>query len=113
MNFKSSNACEICFKQQSHSPVVILYIAVIEGEPHLIRVFKSSILFPSLPVCVHVGCSAVQSPIIQSVVSLIAICCEFDPAPILSMVILLLPLIQEGLLSVTSKSMCTAYWLTA
>ena len=29
------------------------------------------------------------------------------------MVILLLPLIQEGLLSVTSKSMCTKYWLTA
>ena len=32
---------------------------------------------------------------------------------ILSMVILLLPLIQERLLSVTSKSMCTKYWLTA
>ena len=26
--------------------------------------------------------------------------------------ILHLPLIQEGLLSVTSKSMCTKYWLT-
>ena len=26
--------------------------------------------------------------------------------------ILLLPLIQEGLLSVTSESMCTKYWLT-
>ena len=32
---------------------------------------------------------------------------------IISMVILLLPLIQEGLLSVTSESMCTKYWLTA
>ena len=32
---------------------------------------------------------------------------------IISTVILLLPLIQEGLLSVTSKSMCTKYWLTA
>ena len=31
---------------------------------------------------------------------------------IVSTVILLL-LIQEGLLSVTSKSMCTEYWLTA
>ena len=30
-----------------------------------------------------------------------------------SMVILLLLLIQEGLLSVTSESMCTKYWLTA
>ena len=32
---------------------------------------------------------------------------------IFSMVILLLPLIQEGLLSVTSDSMCTECWLTA
>ena len=32
---------------------------------------------------------------------------------IISTVILLIPLIQEGLLSVTSKSMCTKYWLTA
>ena len=32
---------------------------------------------------------------------------------IISMVILLLLLIQEGLLSVTSKSMCTKYRLTA
>ena len=32
---------------------------------------------------------------------------------IISMIILLLQLIQEGLLSVTSKSMCTKYWLTA
>ena len=32
---------------------------------------------------------------------------------IYSTVILLLPLIQEGLLSVTSESMCTEYWLTA
>ena len=31
---------------------------------------------------------------------------------IISMVILLLPLIQEKLLSVTSESMCTEYWLT-
>ena len=31
---------------------------------------------------------------------------------IFSAAILLLPLIQEGLLSVTSKSMCTKYWLT-
>ena len=31
---------------------------------------------------------------------------------IYSMVILPLPLIQEGLLSVTSESMCTKYWLT-
>ena len=32
---------------------------------------------------------------------------------IFSTVILLLPLIQEGLLSVTSEIMCTEYWLTA
>ena len=32
---------------------------------------------------------------------------------IISTVILLLPLIQEGLLSVTSESMCTKYWLPA
>ena len=31
---------------------------------------------------------------------------------IISMVILLFPLIQEGLLSVTSESMCTKYWLS-
>ena len=30
-----------------------------------------------------------------------------------SMVILLLTLIEEGLLSVTSESMCKKYWLTA
>ena len=49
--------------------------------------------------------------------------CEFPPSlshtfvdidhEIISMVILLLPLIQEGLLSVTHESMCTKYWLTA
>ena len=32
---------------------------------------------------------------------------------IVSMVILLTQLIQEGLLSVTSESVCTKYWLTA
>ena len=32
---------------------------------------------------------------------------------IISTVILLLLLIQEGLLSVTSESMCTKYWLSA
>ena len=32
---------------------------------------------------------------------------------IISTAILLLPLIQEGLLSVTSYSMCMRYWLTA
>ena len=31
---------------------------------------------------------------------------------IISTVILLLPLIQEGLFSVTSESMCKKYWLT-
>ena len=31
---------------------------------------------------------------------------------IISTAILLLPLIQEGLLSSTSESMCTKYWLT-
>ena len=48
---------------------------------------------------------------------------EFDPDKvhtfveidheIISTVILLFPLTQEGLLSVTSESMCTKYWLTA
>ena len=32
---------------------------------------------------------------------------------IISTVILLLPLIKEGLLSVTGESMCSGYWLTA
>ena len=32
---------------------------------------------------------------------------------IISTVILLLPLIQEGLLSTTSDIMCTNYWITA
>ena len=32
---------------------------------------------------------------------------------IFSTVITLLPLIQEGLVSVTSESMCMKYWLTA
>ena len=32
---------------------------------------------------------------------------------IISTVILLLPLIQDGLLSVTSESMCMKHWLTA
>ena len=31
---------------------------------------------------------------------------------IIYIIILFLPLIQEGLLSVTSESMCTKYWLT-
>ena len=45
---------------------------------------------------------------------------KFDPAKshtfveidheIISTVILLLPLIQEGMLSVTRESMCTTYW---
>ena len=44
----------------------------------------------------------------------------FDPGPIslmkinleiFSAAILLIPLIQEGLLSVASESMCTDYWL--
>ena len=49
--------------------------------------------------------------------------CEFDPAcshtfvkiehEIISTAILPLPLIQEGLLSITSESMCTKYCLTA
>ena len=30
----------------------------------------------------------------------------------ISMVILLFPLIKEGMLSVTSETMCTKYWLT-
>ena len=33
-------------------------------------------------------------------------------AQIISTLILLLPLIQEGLLSVTSERMCTKHWLT-
>ena len=37
---------------------------------------------------------------------------EVDHEKILT-VIFILPLIQEGLLSVTSESMCTKYWLTA
>ena len=37
---------------------------------------------------------------------------DFDHK-IISTIILILPLIQEGLLSVTSKSMCIKYWLTA
>ena len=47
---------------------------------------------------------------------------EFDSGPIpyiiesdheiISTVIILLPLIQEGLLSVTSQIMCMKYWLT-
>ena len=32
---------------------------------------------------------------------------------LISAVILLLPLIQEGLLAVTSQSMCMKYWLNA
>ena len=32
---------------------------------------------------------------------------------IISMVILLLPLIQEGLMSLTRENMCTKNWLTA
>ena len=32
---------------------------------------------------------------------------------IISLVILSLPLLQEGQLSVTGESMCTKYWLTA
>ena len=63
-------------------------------------------------------------PIAQSVASLIA-----DPGVVSSIpawsdtfmeidnvvisAVILLPLIQEGLLSVTSESMCTKYWLTA
>ena len=39
-------------------------------------------------------------------------CMEIDHE-IISTVGLLLPLIQEGLLSVTSESMCTKYWLTS
>ena len=57
-----------------------------------------------------------QDPVMQLVACQIA-----DPGhtfveidhEIFSLVILLLPLIKEGLLSVTSDSICTEYWLTA
>ena len=64
-------------------------------------------------------------PVAQSVASLIAdlgLVSSISAQPstfveidheIFSTAILLLPLIQEGLLSVTSESMCTEYWLTA
>ena len=68
------------------------------------------------------GTMWLPGPVVQSVVSLIAdpgvmslipawsyTFMEIDRG-ILSTVVLLLPLIQEGLLSVTSKSMCTKYW---
>ena len=64
----------------------------------------------------------IPGPVAQSIASLIAdpgvtslipaqshTCVEID-YEIFSTVILLLPLIQEGLLSVTSESMCMKYW---
>ena len=72
-----------------------------------------------------------QGPVVQSVVSPTAdpwvvtwttaqshTFMEFDHEIISTVILLLpvtllLPLIQEELLSVTSKSMCTKYWLTA
>ena len=66
-----------------------------------------------------------QGPVTQSIASLIAdpgvmslIMARFHTFieidhEIFSTVFLLLPLIQEGLMSVTNESMCTKYWLTA
>ena len=66
-----------------------------------------------------------QGPVAQSIASLIAdpgvmslIMARFHTFieidhEIFSTVFLLLPLIQEGLMSVTNESMCTKYWLTA
>ena len=63
-------------------------------------------------------------PVAQSVASLIADLGFMSSIPaqpstfmkidneIFCMDIFLLPLVQEGLLSVTSESMCTEYWLT-
>ena len=68
---------------------------------------------------------SVPGPVAQSVASLIADLGVVSLIPawshtfveidheIFSMVILLLPLIQEGLVSVTRESMCMKYWLTA
>ena len=68
---------------------------------------------------------SVLSPVVQSVASLIADLGVVSLIPAwshtfveidhetFSMIILLLLLIQEGLVSVTSESMCMKYWLTA
>ena len=65
------------------------------------------------------ACSTVMSLIVDPGVVILILArshtctfMEFD-REILSMIILLLPLIQEGLLSVTRESMCTKYWLSA
>ena len=80
-----------------------------------------SILFHAyahLPVTFHPGHQTglvMQSDCISGVGSLIpARSHTFEEInhEIISMVILLLPLIQEGLLSVTSESMSMRYWLT-
>ena len=67
---------------------------------------------------------SVRGPVAQSVVSLTVDLGVGNSIParsntlveisneIISRVILLLPLIQKELLSVTSKIMCTKYWLT-
>ena len=71
------------------------------------------------------SCYSRLVPIAQQVASLIAdpgVMSSIPTRPhtfveichkIISTVILLLPLIQDGLLSVISKSMCTEYWLSA
>ena len=57
------------------------------------------------------GCTGLSEP---TIVKIMLHCWKpHVTAQIISMVILLHPLIQEGFLSVTSESMRTKYWLTA
>ena len=64
------------------------------------------------PVVQLVASQIADPGVMSSILALPHTFVEIDHE-IFSTVILFLPLIQEGLLSVTSKSMCTEYWLTS
>ena len=64
------------------------------------------------PIAQSVASSTADPGVVCSIMARSHTFKEFDHE-IFSMVVLLLQLIQEGLLSVTSKSMCTKYLLTA
>ena len=61
------------------------------------------------PIAQLVAGQIVDSGVVGSILARPHTFVEIDHE-IFSVIILLLPLIQEGLLSVTSESMCTKYW---
>ena len=80
--------------------------------PHLVGCHWNHAFFILGPVAQLVESPTIDPGIANSIPAWSHTFVEIDHEIIFT-VILLFPLIQEGLVSVTSESMCTKYWLTA